>query len=76
MVIEQSLQSLQQGQSLMEPTLLLESFEAILRSGHADLSLSQLLTLPSEGYLSFSSNPSHRISFGRLWVARCIEHPT
>ncbi|MEL0044525.1 MAG: aminopeptidase N [Deltaproteobacteria bacterium] len=58
MVIEQSLQSLQQGQPLSEPTLLLESFEAILRSGHADLSfLSQLLTLPSEGYLSAQFQP-------------------
>ncbi|MEC8544721.1 MAG: DUF3458 domain-containing protein, partial [SAR324 cluster bacterium] len=58
MVIEQSLQSLQQGQSPPEPTLLLESFEAILRTGHADLSfLSQLLTLPSEGYLSAQFQP-------------------
>ena len=58
MVIEQSLQSLQQGQPPSEPTLLLESFEAILRSGHSDLSfLSQLLTLPSEGYLSAQFQP-------------------
>ena len=58
MVIEQSLQSLQEGQSLAEPTLLLESFEAILRLGHSDLSfLSQLLTLPSEGYLSAQFQP-------------------
>ncbi|MBT91621.1 MAG: aminopeptidase N [Deltaproteobacteria bacterium] len=58
MVIEQSLQSLQQGQPTTEPTLLLESFKANLQSEHADLSyLSQLLTLPSEGYLSSQFQP-------------------
>ena len=58
MVIQQGLESLQQGQSPTEPTLLLESFAAILRLGHSDLSfLSQLLTLPSEGYLSAHFQP-------------------
>ena len=69
MVIWQSLQSLQQGQPPSEPTLLLESFEAILRSGHSDLSfLSQLLTLPSEGYLSAQFQPiSPNQLRGALW---------
>jgi aminopeptidase N len=58
MLIQQELQSLQDGQSLTEPTLLLESFAEILRLGHSDLSfLSQLLTLPSEGYLSAKFQP-------------------
>ena len=58
MLIQQGLQSLQNGQSLTEPTLLLESFAEILRLGHSDLSfLSQLLTLPSEDYLSAQFQP-------------------
>jgi aminopeptidase N len=58
LVIEQGLQNLLQGKPPSEPILLLESFEAILRLGHADFSLlSQLLTLPSEGYLSAQFQP-------------------
>ena len=45
--------ALEAGEVIPEPTLLLESWRQILRHPPADLSfLSQLLTLPQEGYLS------------------------